>query len=189
MLGDGRIVTAEMGHDLLRFWNFSAERGLGPAGTVALPHGSGPRHFARAANGRVYVNTEYSGEVAALVPSTDGWLELLGMFPASASGVQAGDAAAEICLDPSERHLYVGVRGSNRICKLALDGEGLPQPLEEFSCGGDWPRHHCFDGERLVVALERSDALATFTPGVEDGVLQPRQLLATGSPTCLLPAR
>ncbi len=180
MLGDGRMVTAEMGHDLLRLWSFSVECGLQARGTVVLPQGSGPRHFARGSGGIVYVNTEYSGEVAVLAPAPAAGLELCGIFPLSARGVQAGDATAEICLDPGERHLYVGVRGSNRICKLALDAGGMPTPLEEFPSGGDWPRHHCFEGDRLVVALERSDALATFAPP---------QLLQTGSPTCVLPQR
>lgn len=189
MLGDGRLLTADMGHDLARLWCFSPERGLEPRGQVTLPHGSGPRHFARRADGVVYVNTEHSLEIGVLVPSTAGTgLELLGMFPVSATGVQADDAAAEICLDSAERHLYVGVRGSNRICKLGLNAEGIPEPLAEFDCGGDWPRHHCFDGDRLLVALERSNALASFSPGPDGGPAQPPRLLATGSPTCLLPA-
>lgn len=182
MLGGGRMVTAEMGHDALRFWRFTPERGLEPEGMLTFPHGSGPRHFARAASGLVYVNTEHSGQVAVLRPVGE-WLEPAGLFPVSAGGVQAGDAAAEICLDPAERHLYVAVRGSDRICRLALDADGIPTPLDEFPCGGRWPRHHRFDGDRLVVALQRSDALAAFD--LDTGTT-PRPA-ATGSPTCVLP--
>jgi 6-phosphogluconolactonase (cycloisomerase 2 family) len=190
MLGDGRMVTADMGHDLLRLWSFTAGRGLESEGAVALPHGCGPRHFAQSAAGAVYVNTEYSGEVAVLsaLPGAP-WLELRGMFPLTAAGAAPDDAAAEICLDPSQQQLFVSVRGSNRICTLALDANGLPAPLAEFPCGGNWPRHHCFDGAHLVVALQLSDALASFAPDA-DGHLggQPR-LLGSGSPTCVLPQR
>lgn len=190
MLGGGHIVTTDMGHDLLRFWRFSAARGLEPEGELKLPQGCGPRHFARGADGVVYVNTEHSVEVAVLVPAGSGdGLELLGMFPASATGPRPGDAAAEICLGPDGRRLYVGVRGSNRICKLALSGEGLPEPDGEFPCGGDWPRHHSIDGRRLIVALERSGALATFVLDADGDPTAPPTLVATGSPTCVLPNR
>jgi 6-phosphogluconolactonase len=195
MLGAGRFVTAEMGHDLLRCWSFSADRGLEPHGSVTLPHGCGPRHFARSSAGVVYVNTEYTAEVlmlteaSAVVEASGPWLELRDSVPASAGGVRPGDAAAEICLDATELHLYVGVRGSDVICKLALDADGVPSPLEEFACGGAWPRHHCIDGDRLVVALEHSNALATFTLAADGSPTQPPQLLATGSPTCVLPHR
>jgi 6-phosphogluconolactonase (cycloisomerase 2 family) len=111
------------------------------------------------------------------------------MFPVSSTGMQTGDAVAEICLDRAERHLYVGVRGSDRICRLALDAQGLPSALDEFSCGGRWPRHHCFDGERLLVALEHSSALAEFELVPGTGVAQPPRLFETGSPTCVLRAR
>jgi 6-phosphogluconolactonase (cycloisomerase 2 family) len=190
MLGAGRLVTAEMGHDLLRLWSFTADRGLEAQGAVALPHGSGPRHFARSPAGVIYVDTEYSGEVAVLTArSGEPWLELRGMFPLAAGGVAPGDAAAEICLDPSGQQLLVGVRGSSRICTLTLDAEGMPTPLAEFPCGGDWPRHHCFDGEQLVVALQLSNALASFAPHADGHVTQQPRLLGSGSPTCVLPQR
>jgi 6-phosphogluconolactonase len=198
MLGDGRMVTTDMGHDLLRFWRFTPDRGLEPQGALTLPRGCGPRHFALSSTGVVYVDTEYSAEVIMLAPpsgtdevagpgSMGPWLEVRGTFPVSAGGVRPGDSVAEICLDHAERHLYVGVRGSDVICRLALDTDGVPSPLEEIPCGGAWPRHHCIDGDRLVVALERSHTLATFMLGAGEVRTHPPQLLATGSPTCVLP--
>jgi 6-phosphogluconolactonase (cycloisomerase 2 family) len=198
MLGDGRFITAEMGHDLIRFWRFTGDHGLESHGALKLPHGSGPRHFALSSDGRVYANTEYTAEIAVLAPAaraqglvaeTEPWLELVGLFPASATGVQAGDAAAEICLDRSERYLFVGVRGSNRICRLELNADGNPEPSGEFSCGGDWPRHHCIDDGRLVVALQRSDAIAVFSLGADGSPTGPPRLWPAASPTCVLPGR
>lgn len=196
MLGDGRFVTTDMGHDLLRFWRFTSDRGLEPHGTVTLPRGSGPRHFAMSSRGAVYVSTEYSGEVVMLAPSTPAqsdrhgpWLALRGGCPVSAAGVRPGDAAAEICLDAAERHLYVGVRGSDVICRLGLDAEGIPSPLDQIPCPGVWPRHHCMDGERLVIALERSHAVASLALDGTGRASQSPHLLATGSPTCVLPHR
>jgi 6-phosphogluconolactonase (cycloisomerase 2 family) len=137
------------------------------------------------------VNTEYSAEVVMLTErsaeAAGPWLELRGSYPLSAKGARPGDAAAEICLDGGERHLYVGVRGSDVIARLVLDADGAPSPLDEIPCGGAWPRHHCIDGDRLVVALERSHALATFGLGPAGDPGQPPQLISSGSPTCVLP--
>jgi 6-phosphogluconolactonase len=191
MLGDGRMVTTDLGHDVLRFWSFSTLGGLEPQGTLELPEGSGPRHFARSAAGNVYVDTEHSIEVAVLAANgaaTGPSLSLRGIYPASAHGARPGDAAAEICLDASERTLYVGVRGSDVICRLALDAEGVPSPLDEIACPGTWPRHQCVCGDELLVALERSDAVARI-PLAPDGRTGEPRLIAAGSPTCVLPHR
>jgi 6-phosphogluconolactonase len=193
MLGGGRMITSDLGHDALRFWRFSPARGLEPEATTVLPRGSGPRHFARTSQGVVYVSTEYSVEVALLVPAGSAGpgpaLELRGMVPAAASGAQPGDAGAEICLDAAERHLYVGVRGSNRICTLRIGADGSPAPVSEADCGGVWPRHHCIDAGRLVVALERSGALAGLDLHGDGSLGRPSQLLPTGSPSCVLSQR
>ena len=59
MLADGRVMTTDLGHDLLRIWNVSsgAERALGPAldHEVVLPRDSGPRHLVQHPDGHVFV--------------------------------------------------------------------------------------------------------------------------------------
>lgn len=189
ILGDGRFLTSDLGHDTLRSWSFTDARGLEERGTAVLPRGSGPRHFARSSRGIVYVITEYSAEIAVLIPApaAQAGLELIGMFPVSAIGAQPDDAAAEICLSPDERCLYVGVRGSNRICTLRIGADGTPVPQQELDCGGSWPRHHCIDAGHLVVALERSHSIATFRLSADGSLLAPPHLLQIGSPTCVLP--
>ena len=193
LLGNGQAVTSDLGHDVLRFWQFSADHGLEAVGIERLPFGSGPRHFAQSSRGIVYVVTEYSAEVALLYPVPQGpgrvALALQGMLPISPRGALPGDTAAELCLDADERHLYVGVRGSNRICTLRVNPDGTATPLEEVDCGGDCPRHHCIDQQRLIVALERSSAIAVFDLQQDGRVAGPPQLVPVGSPTCVLPHR
>ncbi|MGH2861987.1 MAG: lactonase family protein [Solirubrobacteraceae bacterium] len=193
MLGNGQAVTTDVGHDLLRFWQFSAGDGLEQLGTERLPVGSGPRHLAQSSRGIVYVVTEYSAEVALLYPVARGpgrvALELQSMLPISPRGALPGDAAAEVCLDADERHLYVGVRGSNRICTLQVHADGTTTPLEEVDCGGLWPRHHCVDQQRLIVALERSNAIAIFSLQPDGRVTGAPRLVPVGSPSCVLPHR
>jgi 6-phosphogluconolactonase len=66
MLPDGRVMTTDLGHDMVRVWQYVPGEGLQPDHQVVLPKGSGPRHMARHRSGTVFVDTEYSVEVAAV---------------------------------------------------------------------------------------------------------------------------
>ncbi|MBF4572427.1 beta-propeller fold lactonase family protein [Herbiconiux sp. VKM Ac-1786] len=165
---------------------------LSPLGEVVLPLGSGPRHLVRTPDGRLLVVTEYSVEVAVLEPTTapGAPYRLAGMVPVLADGPTPGDSAAEIALSPDARHVYVGVRGSDLLATLELDGPAL-RPVAQVPSGGRTPRHHLIDGDRLHVAHQDSDELTTHALS-PDGL--PTQIVARlplGSPTVLAaePAR
>ncbi|MFP5018925.1 lactonase family protein, partial [Paenarthrobacter ureafaciens] len=115
MLPDGRILTADLGNDLVRVWTYRPGSGLQADHQVILPQGSGPRHMVRHSSGTVFVDTEYSLEVAAIRSERQGVFELTAMVPVSVNKPFDGDAAAEIALSPDGRFAYVGVRGSNRM--------------------------------------------------------------------------
>ncbi|UKA50199.1 lactonase family protein [Arthrobacter sp. FW305-123] len=190
MLPDGRVMTTDLGHDLVRVWRVVPGVGLQLDHQVILPKGSGPRHMARHHSGTVLVDTEYSVEVAALRMEPDGTYELATMVPASATGAKDGDAGAEIALSPDGRFAYVGVRGSNRICVLKVSNGGTElEPVAEVPCGGEWPRHHLVREGWLYVANEGSDDVVSFTldpaTGLPDG---PVSRVEMGSPSMLLPA-
>ena len=190
MLPDGRVMTTDLGHDLVRVWRFVPGEGLKPDHQVVLPLGSGPRHMARHRSGTVFVDTEYSVEVAAVRMEPDGTYELAAVVPASATGAKDGDAGAEIALSPDGRFAYVGVRGTNRICVLevASDGIGL-EPRGEVPCGGEWPRHHLVREGWLYVANEGSDDVVSFRLDPETGLPDgPVGRVETGSPSMLLVA-
>ncbi|MBT2585260.1 beta-propeller fold lactonase family protein [Arthrobacter sp. ISL-95] len=190
LLPDGRVMTTDLGHDLVRVWQYTPGEGLQPAHQVILPKGSGPRHMARHHSGTVFVDTEYSVEVAAVRMEPDGTYELATVVPASATGANDGDAGAEIALSPDGRFAYVGVRGSNRICvlKVTNGGAGL-EPVAEVPCGGEWPRHHLVREGWLYVANEGSDDVVSFkldpATGLPDG---PVSRVETGSPSMLVSA-
>jgi 6-phosphogluconolactonase len=146
--------------------------------------------MARHHSGTVFVDTEYSVEVAALRMEPDGTYELTTMVPASVTGAKEGDAGAEIALSPDGRFAYVGVRGSNRICVLKVSHGGAElEPLAEVPCGGEWPRHHLVREGWLYVANEGSDDVVSFKlnreTGLPDGVVS---RVETGSPSVLIPA-
>ncbi|GAA4050513.1 lactonase family protein [Arthrobacter methylotrophus] len=191
MLDDGRIMTTDLGCDLVRVWNYFPDTGLLHDHEVALPMGSGPRHMVQhPLADAVFVVTEYSIEVAVLLPGADGRFVLHRRGPATAGGAADGDAAAEIALSPDHRFVYAGIRGSNRVSVLAVEGSGTRlRPVADVPSGGDWPRHHLVRDGWLLVANERSSQVSTFTldrsTGIPGDVLDQ---LETGSPTALLVA-
>ncbi|WP_205571863.1 lactonase family protein [Arthrobacter celericrescens] len=193
-LQDGGIMTTDLGHDLLRLWDYMPGGGLRLAQTVVLPKDSGPRHLVQHPDGTVFVVTEYSIEVAGVRAGAGGRFELTSIGPAGVAQASDGDAAAEIALSPDGRHAYVGVRGSNRICTLritggrAVDGGTRLEPVADTPSGGNWPRHHLVRDGWLHVAHERSNDIVTFRLGPETGLpAGPAGRLETGSPTALIP--
>ena len=193
VLADGRIMTTDLGHDLLRLWNRFPGTGLVLDHEVVLPKDSGPRHLVQHSDGTVFVVSEYSIEVfAARAASASGKFELVGQGPATFDGAKDGDSAAEIALSADGRFAYVGTRGSNRISVLAVrsSAEGsLLSPVGDFPSGGDWPRHHLVQGGWLHVAHERSHDIATFRLDPATGRPEgPLHRLVAGSPTALIVA-
>lgn len=194
MLADGRVMTTDLGRDLLRIWNVRSTPATALAldHEVVLPRGSGPRHLVQHPGGHVFVVTEYSIEVAVAVMSPESGDFRLGFVgPATAGGPQPGDSAAEIALGAKGRHAYVGVRGSNRVGVLEVDEDGAAlHPVADVPSGGNWPRHHLVRDGWLHVAHERSGDIVTFPldpasglPGIAAGRLD------VPSPTALVPAR
>jgi 6-phosphogluconolactonase (cycloisomerase 2 family) len=198
MLADGRVMTTDLGHDLLRIWTVRSGPGPGPVlepvldHEVVLPRGSGPRHMVQHPGGNVFVVTEYSIEVAAAVLSPgSGDFQLGFVGPATAGGALPGDSAAEIALAAGGRHAYVGVRGSNRVSVLEVEAGGTAlRPVADVPSGGNWPRHHLVRSGSLHVAHERSGDVVTFPLDAGSGLPGvPADRLHVASPTALVPAR
>jgi len=194
MLADGRVMTTDLGHDLLRVWSVRSGPvpGLALDHEVVLPQGSGPRHMVQHPSGHVFVVTEYSIEVAVAGMSPDSGDFRLGFIgPATAGGALPDDSAAEIALAADGRHAYVGVRGSNRVSVLEVEADGAAlRPVADVPSGGNWPRHHLVRDGWLHIAHERSDDVVTFPLDPESGL--PGSLagrLGVASPTVLVPAR
>ncbi|MEF2976475.1 beta-propeller fold lactonase family protein [Subtercola sp. YIM 133946] len=68
ILPDARIMTTDLGYDLVRVWNFVPGTGLTLDHELTLPFWSGPRHLISHPNGSVLVITEYSVDVVVLTP-------------------------------------------------------------------------------------------------------------------------
>ena len=193
VLPGGRILTTDLGLDVVRVWHHDRLSGLVRSGAVTLPFESGPRHLALHPDGRVFVVTEYSRQVFTLSPAPDGGFEVTSVTPVAAGDAEVGTAPADTCahieLSADGRHAYVGIRGSNRIAVLAVDEAGA-HPVAVMPSGGDWPRHHLVHDGMLHVAHERSHVITSFVIDGDTGLIgDPVASLATGSPTCIALAR
>ncbi|MCU1480725.1 MAG: 3-carboxymuconate cyclase [Subtercola sp.] len=199
VLADGRIMTTDLGFDLVRVWTFVPGAGLALDHELELPFWSGPRHLVAHPNGSVLIVTEYSVEVVVLAPQPAGSAEpaasglprftVAQISPATARAARPLDGGAEIALSDDARFVYVTVRGSNSLTTLRVDDRGHVHPLADLSTGGDWPRHHVVVGSTLLIAHERSSQVTLFALHAASGLPSgPTQQLAVEAPTALIPA-
>lgn len=186
----GALVSTDLGFDTVRIWGADAAV-LRLRQEVALPRGTGPRHTVWHPSGHLYVVTEYSNEVFVLRPGDGGnggpdWTLVAG---APLVGTQVGnDYPGEIALSRDGRFVYAGVRGSNTVATLRVDGEGdRLSTVALVESGVDWPRHHVVVHDTLLVAGQRSDDVVSLALDERTGVPgRVRRRAAAPTPTCLV---
>jgi 6-phosphogluconolactonase (cycloisomerase 2 family) len=71
------------------------------------------------------------------------------------------------------------------VLEVTDDGARM-HPVASVACGGNWPRHHLQLRDRLYVANQLSEDVAVFR--LNGGMPVLDTTVATGSPTCLIPA-
>jgi 6-phosphogluconolactonase len=165
---DDLLHVSDLGTDEIRRYTLDgAERE-----PIALPPGTGPRHFAFAGS-RLYVAGELDGSLTLL----DGARTT--RVPASTSGAVNAPSHLEVAGDL----VYVANRGPDTISVLSA---GDLAPVAEVPSGGTWPRHFAVTGDRLYVANQNSGGVAVFT--LKDGVPEPTgEVIEVESPSCVLP--
>lgn len=156
-LGDGQIVTADLGHDQLRFFDTAGV--LQQVGTVVLPLGSGPRHLWVHSASKVSVVTEYSCQVITVERIDDGPWRILSTVALLEGEVPADAAGAELTGSLDGAVLYAGVRGPDLIVTLDATATTV---LGRTPSGARWPRHHRQFGDRLLVANQESDEISVL---------------------------
>lgn len=176
---DGLLLVADLGTDRVLIHRPVGD-GYVWEGAVALPAGTGPRDLLALPNGDVLVLGEHDCRIHVLdLPGR----RVRASVPLTTDPVR-GDQAAGMTLVGAR--LTAGLRGSDRIALLALGADGVPVPVESALTGGSWPRHHVVDGDRLLVANERSGTV-TDLPFRPDGTFgTPGPVARTPAPTFLL---
>ncbi|CAN5367000.1 lactonase family protein [soil metagenome] len=149
---------------------------------LPLAPGSGPRDLLALPDGRVAVLTQISCELVLLEPmgSTYEIVQVLALPGAT----PVEDAAAALGLSVDGRHLYAGIRGSDRIAVIGLDAD-TAYAIGWVPCGGAHPRHLVVDGAVVHVCNQKSSTVTTFAIG-DDGMLTSTGgPVSVPSPTCL----
>jgi 6-phosphogluconolactonase len=180
----GGVLAVDLGVDTVFWYPLDGATGaLGPAAVLAaLPPGTGPRHLATS-TGDAYLVGELAANLTTFRTGPDGW-EAAGTAPTS---TEPDALPSEIAVSADGRFLYVGNRGPATIAVFSL-ANGLPAFVGEVACGGAWPRHFALVGDHLYVANQLSHTVVVFRIDPATGIPVPTgDVLATPSPTCLLP--
>ncbi|MFJ4254027.1 lactonase family protein [Microbacterium sp. NPDC090003] len=189
-LPDGRIVTCDLGFDLVRFWRPSGT-GLRLDHEVILPLGVGPRHMVVHPSGHLHIVTEYSCEVFTLAETPSGAWAVVSSTLSSPIAEVGVDFPAELARTRDGAFLYTALRGSNTIAALRVLGGG--ERLESIALadsGVVWPRHHLVFEGKLVVAGQRSDSISLIDLDERTGApLGIRHQAPAATPTHILPVR
>ncbi|TXK17372.1 beta-propeller fold lactonase family protein [Homoserinibacter sp. GY 40078] len=182
VLPDGRVLTLDLGADRLHIHHRDASGELERVDSIAVPAGTGPRDLARLPGGELALLGEWSCEVLVLEPAGESF-EIVQIL-ALPGAVAGEDQAAALAISNDGRVLFAGIRGADRVARIAIEADGL-RALGWVESGGHWPRHLMVDGGLLHVANQLSDAVATFLIDAE-GELSQQGMAAFASPTCVV---
>lgn len=176
---NGMVLAASLGGDELMQFELDASSGtLVPSheGVVAMPEGSGPRHFALHPDARfvfVFCELDASVHVLARNPHTNALAPVhsASALPADFTGKASG---AEIRVRPDGRFLYVSERGSDTLSAFSIDPQSghlariATYPTEKH------PRGMNIDpsGRWLIAAGLHSDHFSVYAIDPVDGTLQ-----------------
>lgn len=201
---EGTLLVADLGGDALHEFRVetsgpaggavvgSAGAGAG-AGDGALSlvpvrvhdvaPGAGPRHMTWF-DGDLIVAGELDGRVHRLRRDDDGVLRTVASAD-TFDGPVGESLLSHIEADDTGR-VTVAVRGRDVIVVLDASDGGLTV-VGSAPCGGAWPRHFALVPGFVLVANERSDAIAVLPVG-DDGVPGAAVAqIAVGTPTCVVP--
>jgi 6-phosphogluconolactonase len=201
---DGTLLVADLGGDTLHEFRVAAGvagvagvagAGAGAAGAGAgalslvpvrvhdVAPGAGPRHMTWF-DGDLIVAGELDGRVHRLRRDDSGVLRVIASVDTN-DGPTGESLLSHIEADDSGR-VTVAVRGRDVIVVLDASDGGLTV-VGSAPCGGVWPRHFARVPGFVLVANERSDAIAVLPVG-DDGVPgEAVAQIAVGTPTCVVP--
>ena len=173
---DGAFLVPDLGADVVRRIEVTADGALRETDRFALPDGSGPRHVV-AADGLLYVACELSGEVR-----WDALDNPAGFTRGIPSSLTGADEVMPSAIRAGEGTIVVANRGPGTVLEARRAADGLVDPKESGS-GGSWPRDLVLDGGLLLVADSRGDAVNVIDAGEPHAI---RAVHGVSGPTCVL---
>jgi 6-phosphogluconolactonase len=179
---DGKYAfVADLGMDQIRSYTVDAATAqLTPHRQMALPPGSGPRHFCFHPSGQVAFT---NGELLLNVTSMDYTAGTGLLTPIqTVSCLPEGDAfsdkytTAEVVAHPSGKFVYVSVRGHDSIARYSYDAVAKKlQHQGNTPSGGQVPRNFAIDpsGRWLMAAHQKSHHVSLYEIDPATGDLMP----------------
>lgn len=188
------VWAADLGADVLVRYAPDGAR----VGDVALPPGTGPRHFVHVP-GAVLVVGELDPAVFVVALGDEDAAEpaVTRRVPLATPGADPRAYPSHIALSADGTRLFVALRGPDSVVALAVEetGGGIElRVLAESPIGGAWPRHFAVvagpdgrvDGDLLVVAQQNSDALTALRVDRTSGRADSVGALTLPAPACVL---
>lgn len=185
------VVVSDLGIDKLMIYRFDAAAGtVAPHGELAMPPGSGPRHFVfHPTRPFAYAVNELTCTLASLAFDAEaGTLTLLAVEPSVPADQAGTTACSAIAIGRDGRHVFAGNRFHDSISSFAVGEDGIARRVANTPCGGKVPRDFAFDpsGTILAVANQESDRITLFRYRGDTGALEPFAApIPTGSPTAI----
>jgi 6-phosphogluconolactonase len=188
------VLATDLALDKIYIWQFDAQSGkLSPStqGSVSLPPGDGPRHFAFHPNARwmyslqeeasTMVTYDWDGGTGKLTEK-----QLLSTLPHGFAGT---DFTSEVAVSSDGKFVYAANRLHNTIAWFSVSRSGTLTLTGEEWTRGDYPRSFSFDpsGNFLYVCNQRSDAVTTFRVNRKTGALTfTGQYTPVGTPSIIV---
>lgn len=183
---DGTVLVADLGGDALHEFRVTVSAdGVPTIEPLRVHHvaaGVGPRHLAWYA-GDLFVAGELDGAVHRLRRDESGLLVTIASTP-TFEGAVGESLLSHIEVDDAGL-VTVAVRGRDRIVVLDAADGGLAL-IGSASCGGAWPRHFARVPGYVLVANERSDAIAVLPVGTDGVPGEAVEQIAVGTPACIV---
>ncbi|WP_424215085.1 lactonase family protein [Streptomyces sp. BI20] len=188
------LLSADLGTDTVRVHDAEGPDGAPRVRSeTRLRAGAGPRHLAfHPTAGLFYVAHELEPLVSVCrLDAGSGEVTVLAELPIPAAGAPGGARAypSGIVVDPTGRHLWIAVRGTDTLVTWELAPDpAAPALVGSVPCGGAWPRDLAQDPltGRLYVANERSGAVTWFDTDPDSGLPSAAGALAVRAPSRVL---
>ena len=189
------VVSADLGTDQVYVYRFDAAKGTlvpNQPPSVAVPPGTGPRHFAFHPSAKFgYVIEEMGSSLTAFsYDAARGILHPLETISTLPSDYKGSSNCAELEMHPSGRFLYGSNRGHDSIAVFAIDPvKGTPSLIEHVPTQGKTPRGFGIDptGSYLIAGNQDSNSLVVFRIDAKTGRLTPTgQKLDVPAPICVM---